>query len=281
MPIPQTQTGKVIGDLVAFYGVRPNQFRGQHFLIDDEVYEVMIRTARLQENETVLEVGAGLGTLTERLGQVAGRVVAVEIEPTFVRILKDRFHVHKKIEIVEGDVRKKSVAMLGVSEPYHVVANIPYYLTGIFFRKFLSQDRQPRSMTVLVQKEVAQRMVAKPGEMSMMALSVQLYATVSVVHFVPAKSFYPPPKVESAVVHCVDIHPFPFTDIEEKFFWRVVRVGFSSPRKQLKNTIQAGFPHSSASDIENIFASASILPNARAQELEIADWHRLAIELNK
>lgn len=276
---PVTRTGEEIAALVAEYRIKPSHSRGQHFLIEDDAYDDILEVANLSSRDHVLEVGPGLGTLTERLAEVAGKVTAVEVDQKLVKILQYRFRQTKKISICPGNILSSPVSAFGVQKPYHVVSNIPYYLTGNFFRKFLSDDVQPQTMTVLIQKEVAERMTATPGDMSLLALSVQLYSSPKIIRFVSAQSFFPPPEVESALVHCADIHTFLFTDIPEKFFWRVARVGFASPRKQLKNNLLAGFTECTSSKLMEIFSAAKISERARAEDVTIDQWHTLAVYL--
>lgn len=265
--------------LLRAHKIRPNQLRGQHFLIRDEVYAAILEAAALSDNDDVLEVGPGLGTLTRRLADVAQRVVAVEIEPSFVRLLTKQFRDNTRVAILAGDILKLPVVRSGLTPPYRVVANIPYYLTGKLLRKFLAEDTQPVAMTLLIQREVAKRLVAKPGHMNLVAINAQLYSTPRIVREVPPSAFFPKPTVESAVVHLAEIHPYAFPDVPEKFFWRTVKVGFSSPRKQLKNTLAAGFPSIDGDILSRAIEVAGARPVARAQELSVEQWHHLAAVL--
>ncbi|KKU49191.1 MAG: Ribosomal RNA small subunit methyltransferase A [Parcubacteria group bacterium GW2011_GWA2_46_9] len=262
-------------DLLRRYRVRPNHRQGQNFLIDDSVYEDIIRAAKLSPEDVVLEIGAGLGTLTERLSPLVKRVMAVELDHRLAAILRHRLSPFHNIEIIEKNILAVSVSDLGLNQPYKVVANIPYNITGAIFKKFLMQDLQPVAMTVLVQREVGERIVAKSGKMSLLALSIQLYATPVLIRHVLASSFYPTPEVDSVILNVLNIHSFPFSDVDEKFFWRVARVGFSSRRKQLHNNLSASLniPAIAAS---NALKEAELSPAVRAENLAVVDWHNLA-----
>lgn len=267
-----------VRDLLKFYGIRPSKSKGQNFLVDEEVYDSIVRAARLQAGDTVLEIGPGLGTLTERLTAQVKHVVAVELDHLLVRVLHDRLVLIKNVTIVEGDILAKPVSAFNVTAPYRVVANIPYNITGAILKKFLTHDVQPTSMTLLMQKEVGERVTAKPGAMSLLALSVQLYGEPSIARIVPRTSFLPAPQVDSVILNIARIHPFPWTDVPEKFFWRVARIGFSAKRKQLHNNIAGGF-QLSMSEAKKILESVGVQPIARAEALTLEQWHSLAREL--
>lgn len=262
-------------DCLRRYHIRPARHRGQNFLIDQSVYEDIIKTAKLSKDDVVLEIGAGLGTLTERLSPLVRRVVAVELDHQLADILKQRLSALKNIEIIQNNILAVSAADLGLREPYKIVANIPYNITGAFFKKFLMTDIQPVALTVLVQREVGERIVAKPGNMSLLALSIRLYAEPSLVRIVPALSFYPPPEVESAILQISAIHPFSFTDVDEKFFWQVARVGFSAKRKQLHNNLSAGLGLTDAG-AKTALKEAGLSLTVRAENLSLNDWRNLA-----
>ena len=255
--------------------ILPNPRRGQNFLIADQVYGSILHTADLTSDDTVLEIGAGLGTLTAQLQPLVHKVVAVEVDGHLAALLRQRFLDHSNVAIEEVDILSVSVAELGLSSPYKVVANIPYHITSAIFKKFLTQDIQPTTMTFLVQQEVGERITAAPGAMSLLSLSVQLYATPCVVMRVPKTSFLPPPKVDSVLLQVAGIHSFPFADVPEKFFWRVARMGFAARRKQLKNNLTAGF-HLEPSMVKAIIVKAGLQLAARPQDLTLDDWHAIA-----
>jgi 16S rRNA (adenine1518-N6/adenine1519-N6)-dimethyltransferase len=270
-----------IKSLIQEYKIKPSHFRGQNFLIDDEVYESILTTADLIKGDQVLEVGSGLGTLTSRLADTGANVTSLEIDAKLVAILRHRFASVKNIKIVEGDILKTSLASLALTGSYKVVANIPYYLTGKLLRKFLTVAPRPLSMTLLVQKEVATRMVAKAGDLSLMGINAQLYSQPALIREVSAQSFIPAPKVSSAVVHLKNVHEFPYNDIEENFFWQTAKIGFSSPRKQLTNNLKAGFATIERDEWAKIFKSVKISPKSRAEDLSLENWHGLAREIEQ
>lgn len=269
-----------IQQLLRYYHIKPNYRRGQNFLIDDEVYEAIIKTAKLSKQDTVLEIGAGLGTLTERLAANAGRVMAVELDKKLTAILEHRLKGYKNINVINADILAHPVSKFNISSPYKVVANIPYNITSAILKKFLTQDISPTSLTLMVQKEVGERIQAGMGEMSLLALSVQLYSEPKIIQIVSRESFLPPPEVDSVILQISDVHPFPFADVSEKFFWRVARVGFAARRKQLKNNLVNGLGLA-AEKILKILSKARIEDKARAQDLSIEQWHSLVYNLER
>lgn len=274
-----SQSATAVRELLSHYHLRPDERRGQNFLIDDEVYDVILKAAALTLDDAVLEIGAGLGTLTERLAAAARRVVAVEVDERLVAVLRRRLGALPNVAIVSRDILRVAVPTLGLAPPYKVVANIPYNITGQIFKKFLTQDVPPASLTVLVQREVGERIVAAPGDLTLLALSVQVYGQPRLVRVVPRDCFWPVPAVDSAVLHVADVRPFPFADVPEKFFWCVVRVGFVARRKQLHNNLAAGL-QLSPSVVQRALALAGVAARARAQDLSIESWHALAAALH-
>lgn len=268
----------VIEELMRQYGIRPSKQRGQNFLIDEFVYDTIIETANLDEKDTVLEIGPGLGTLTSYLENEAKHVVAVELDNKLANLLQDRFTDSQRVEIVNQDILDVAVKDLGIKQPYKVVANIPYNITSPIFKKFLVDDDQPTSMTLLVQQEIGERITAKPGQMSILAISVQLYSEPSYVVKVPAEAFKPAPKVDSCLVHLKKIRRFPYTDIDERLFWQVVKVGFSSKRKKLSNNLISGLKLDS-DHIAEALKALELKTTVRAQELSLENWHQLTKKL--
>ncbi|MBI4497669.1 MAG: ribosomal RNA small subunit methyltransferase A [Chloroflexi bacterium] len=254
---------------------------GQHFLRDRAAVAKIVAAADLGPEDTVVEVGPGLGVLTEALVQGAGRVIAVELDAELAAALRRKLGDRPNLEVVVGDILALQPAALlqrpgeaGVP-PYKVVANLPYYITSAVLRHFLEARPRPRLMVVMVQREVARSMVAGPGEMGILAVSVQLYGRPRIVATVPPGSFYPPPKVESAVVR-IDVAPEPVVAIpDEETFFQVVRAGFSARRKQLHNTLAhgLGLPDSHA---RSLLAAVGIDPARRPQTLTLEEWAALA-----
>jgi 16S rRNA (adenine1518-N6/adenine1519-N6)-dimethyltransferase len=259
--------------LLKRYHLRPDRRRGQNFLIDEAVYDDMLAAAELAPRATVLEVGAGLGTLTERLAARAGQVVAVEVDPRLARLLRARFATQANVAVVQADILRRPPATLGLATPYQV-ANIPYYLTSALLKLLLTGAAQPTSLTLLVQREVAERIVAAPGAMSLLALSVQLYGQPRLVRTVSPDAFLPPPEVASALLAVRGLRRFPFTDVPEQRFWQVARVGFAAKRKQLVNNLAGGLrlPRAAAAAA---LETAGIAATARAEDLSLTAWRAL------
>jgi 16S rRNA (adenine1518-N6/adenine1519-N6)-dimethyltransferase len=257
--------------------LRPQKQLGQNFLVDRRVLKQILAVAEIGSEDTVLEVGSGLGTLTQALAEQAQRVVAVEVDERLVAILRQRLEAFPNTEIVLGDILALDIAGLVQEEPAHdgpcykVVANIPYYITSAVLRHLLEASVRPQLIVLMVQREVAQRIVAKPGQMSLLAVSVQFYGQPRLVSRVSARSFYPVPKVDSAIVR-IDPHeqlPVDAGDITP--FFDVVRAGFAQRRKQLRNALVHGLALP-PEHIVQAMASAGIDRRRRAQTLSVREW---------
>jgi 16S rRNA (adenine1518-N6/adenine1519-N6)-dimethyltransferase len=251
---------------------------GQNFLRDEKVLKKIIEAADLQADDFVIEIGPGEGILTEELTQRAGKVVAIEIDNNLVKLLRNKLSNKKNVEIIEGDVLKINLPELLGSEAskYKVIANLPYYITSPIIRLFLESELPPKEMILMVQKEVAERIVAKPGKMSILSLSVQYYAKAELLFTVSKNSFFPVPEVDSAVIR-ITYNRRLTTDNQDEVrkFFRVVRAGFSSKRKLLLNNLANSF-HLDKKEAAEKLRKAGINPAARAQELHIEEWKRLA-----
>lgn len=317
--------------LLREYGLRPNKRLGQHFLVDESFLDRIVEAAELDAADTVLEVGPGLGILTEALCAKAGRVIAVEIDEAMLTILTDRLGRLPNLSIVaadilavdpvalldavaaddssagsstdaaesaphggshRADVEATVYALTGAAPPvertagaapahfgplrpnYKVVANLPYYITSAVLRRLLEARERPVRAVVMVQKEVADRITAAPGNMSILAVAMQLHAAVRRVAIVPPGAFHPAPKVSSAVLQ-LDLHPVPPVDVQDiRAFFKVVRAGFGQKRKQLKNSVAAGLHIADAQAVEAL-NRAAIDPTRRAQTLTLAEWAAL------
>lgn len=232
-------TNQNIKLLCATHGVRPSKSKGQNFLIDQNIVKKIISAADLSESDLVLEVGPGLGVLTGELIKSAKEVWAVELDKKIISFFRDNFKRQLsagKLKLIEGDVLQINLRKLGLDDwTYKIVANLPYNITSQFFRQFLEFGPRPTEMTVMVQKEVALRMVAKPGEMSLLSLSVQFFSQSKILFYVPRSCFWPAPAVDSAII-CLKLNKkLPLVD--EKLFFRLARIGFSAKRKQLHNNL--------------------------------------------
>ncbi len=252
--------------------IKPNKLLGQNFLVDKTVLAKIIEAAQLSKEDTILEIGPGLGILTEELAKHAGRVFAIEKDEKLVEILKEKFQKNKNIEIISGDALKFESFKLKIKN-YKVVANIPYYLTAHLIRTFLESSNPPQAMTLMVQKEVARRICARPPEMSLLAVATQFYATAKIQAGVSRKSFRPQPKVDSAIIK---ITPYPFLrQNQSKIFFKVVRAGFSQPRKQLINNLSRGLKIDRAKIAETL-KKIGLQPEQRAETLSVEDWKNLS-----
>ena len=244
---------------------------GQNWLKDSEVLEGIAALAELKSDDTVLEIGPGLGTLTSRLLSRAGEVVAVEFDADLARKLPGQFP-GKNLRVVQGDILAFDLSSL--PSGYKVVANIPYYITSKIIRLLMEAENKPSMTVLLTQKEVAERLAAQPGDMSVLAISAQVHAEVSLGQVVPAELFTPPPKVDSQVVILRTRETALVSAEEEKMFYQVVKAGFSAKRKKLRSSLSGGLRISKL-EAEALLDEASIDSDARAEDLSIADWKRL------
>ncbi len=248
-----------------------NKSLGQHWLTDTPTLESIVELADVDNTDTVLEVGPGIGSLTEMLSKRAKNVVAVEFDKRFARSLLSKYG-GTNVQVVEQDILRFDTSSLPAN--YKVVANIPYYLTSNLLRRLLESANPPQAMVLLMQKEVAQRIVAKPGSMSVLAVSVQFYCECSLGIVVPPELFTPPPKVDSQVL-VLHLRPEPlFTDVDSDIFFRVVRAGFHSKRKKIKSSLLSDLGMGKER-ISQLLAQANISPDCRAQELSMQQWHAL------
>jgi len=227
--------------------------------------------ADITPEDTVLEIGPGLGTLTSELLRRAGKVVAVEFDAELARKLPGQFP-GKNLEVINQDILRFDLSSL--PEGYKVIANVPYYITSKIVERLMTAENKPSVVVLLVQKEVAERLAALPGDMSILAVSAQLYADVSLGSVVPAALFTPPPKVDSQVV-VLNVLAKPHIDHgEEKLFFRVVKAGFVARRKKLRSSLAGGLGLDKEA-AEQLLVRVGISPDLRAQDLSIADWREL------
>jgi 16S rRNA (adenine1518-N6/adenine1519-N6)-dimethyltransferase len=260
--------------LLRKHDIHPSKRLGQHFMLASGSLAKVVEAADLRGDETVLEIGAGIGALTVRLAQAAKRVVAVEIDGRLLPALHEIVNSHPGVEIIHGDFLEQDLATLVGEDPYCVVANIPYNITSLLIRRLLEASKRPDRLVLTIQYEVAKRIVAAPGQMSLLALSVRLYGDARIVARVPAGSFFPPPKVDSAILR-VDLHAeqqLPADRIPR--FFQLARAGFQQKRKQLRNSMASGL-NVSTNQVAAWLERAAIAPRSRAQELSLEDWMRL------
>lgn len=249
-------------------GIRPNKGLGQHFLVDRPSLQAIMDAAKVTSDDTVLEIGPGLGVMTRPLTRLAARVVAVETDPVLAELL--RRDAPDNLDVVEQDILQYDLSQLPPG--YKVIANIPYYLTSKIFRLLIESPQPPSVMSMLIQKEVAERIVARPGQMSILALSVQYYGRPEIICMVERHKFWPAPEVDSAVLRVTLSGPAFPADPDRLF--RLIKAGFGEKRKQLKNSLSGGLNLESDYAMR-VIKSAKLSPTARAQELDLKAWQRL------
>jgi len=268
--------------LLISHGLWAKKSLGQNFLVDEKVFDKIIEAADLKPSDNIIEVGPGTGFLTERLIEKVKHVTAVELDRNMVGLLEERFRGVKNLEVVNADILnydlRRCDSRIAPSESvYKVVANIPYYITSPLLKHFLQSDHRPTSIVVLVQKEVAGKVVGKTGK-SLITIETQLFGRPEIVGIVPAKSFYPAPKVDSAILK-IEVYDKPLIPENSiKDFIRLVKFGFSQKRKMLSNTLSAGL-HMKSSEMSEILKKADIDPKLRAENLEIEDWEKILTSL--
>ncbi len=271
-----------IKNLCKKYGIRPSKDFSQNFLIDREVLETMVAAADLKKDDVVLEIGPGLGVLTTELAKRVRKVVAVEADRGMAEALREIMADNKNVEIVQEDILKFKISDLGFQNyGYKVVANLPYQITSAVFRKFLSEEPRPNEMTVMVQKEVAERISAEPGEMSLLSLSVQFFGQPEITAVVPRTVFWPEPEVDSAILHIARIKSESeknLGQIDSGKFFRLAKIGFSARRKQLHNNLSGGL-RIPDQKVKEILVNLGFDERARAQDLGVNDWIKLVKKL--
>lgn len=260
--------------LMKKYGIKPKKSLGQNFLVEAAGLNKVIDAAQLQPEDEVLEIGAGLGSLTYLLAQSVRQVVAVEIDKTILPPLREALANFENVQIIEGDILEKNPDELMQGKDYVVVANIPYYISSAIIRHLMEATNRPKRVVLTVQKEVAERVIARDGKMSLLSLSVQVFGQVSMAGVIPAGSFLPAPDVDSAVLK-IDLYPEPLIPLaNEKQFFKIAHAGFSQKRKTLRNSLSGGLGMT-ALQTEEILAKAQIDPQRRAETLTIPEWNKL------
>jgi len=267
-------------NLLFAHNMKPNKAFGQNFLIDRSILQAITQAAEITADDIVLEVGAGTGVLTRELAKLAGRVVAVEIERDMLTLLAETTRLYSNVELIARNLLFLDPVEVFGQSSYKLVANLPYYITAPTFRHFLESNNPPRILVVMVQWEVAQRIVALPGDLSLLGVSVQFYGQPRIVARVPAQAFYPAPKVDSAILR-IDVNPqldtneqAPLTHEERDRFFRLVQAGFSARRKQLHNSLTHTL-HYKNELVRSWLTLAEIEPSRRAETLSIKEWLQL------
>jgi 16S rRNA (adenine1518-N6/adenine1519-N6)-dimethyltransferase len=260
--------------LLRQFHLHPKKSLGQNFLVDESALTKVAAAADLTRDDVVLEIGPGLGSLTRHLAVLAQRVVAVELDEALLPVLHSVLRPYHNTEIIHGDILKLPPSSLILHPSYKVVANIPYYITSALLRHLLEAEGRPAVIVFTVQREVAERICARPGDMSLLAVSVQFYAQPRIMARIPAGAFYPKPEVDSAVVR-LNVLPHPAVDVADHHqFFRVVKAGFSQKRKQIRNALSGGLQLAPAM-VEDYLARAEIDPKRRAETLTLEEWGAL------
>lgn len=272
------------------YGIKPQRRRGQNFLISKTVLEKIIEKADLNRDDLVLEIGSGLGALTQELARKAKAVLGVEIDPSMTKVLAETVGKYKNVRIIKEDALSKEFYIEFIKwldknstgRTYKIVANLPYNITSAVLRKFLETEPKPVVMNLMVQKEVAQRIIAKPGKMSLLSLSVQFYSRPEIVDYVSKNNFWPAPKVDSALIKLEvgqGVQQQAQKDgVTPKMFFRTAKIGFSAKRKQLQNNLAVGFKKN-REEIKEILRKVGLNEKIRAQDLFLKEWIKLTKEI--
>jgi len=266
-----------VKDLLRRNQLRADKRLGQHFLVDRGILKSIAAAANLTSDDTVIEVGPGTGLLTRELSHLAGKVIAVELDTTMVALLSDELADVTNVTVVHGDILQLPPTSLLINyappdtQSYKVVANLPYYITSPVLRHFLLSPIAPSTMVVMVQEEVGRSIAAKPGDMSLLSVMIQAFAHPSVVRKVSARSFHPPPKVDSIVLN-LDATPQPAVPRESAAeFTEFVAAGFRAPRKQIRNSLSLGL-QATREHVEPLLAKAGVDPARRPETLTVAEW---------
>jgi 16S rRNA (adenine1518-N6/adenine1519-N6)-dimethyltransferase len=269
-----------ISALMQKYGLRPDKSLGQNFLVNESALERIVEVADISPQDTVLEIGAGLGHLTRYLAVMAEKVVAVEFDERLIPPLRDILVSYNNIDIIQGDILSLAPGDILNEDNYIVVANIPYYITSAIIRYLLEAENKPKRMILTVQLEVAKRICAVSGDMSVLALSVQIYGEPYITSRIPASAFHPPPKVDSACVR-IDLYPQPVIDESQlETFFQLIKAGFQHKRKTLRNSLSAGLGWPKEK-VEDMLSAAGIVSRRRAETLRIPEWIALTKQHDK
>lgn len=277
MTSPENQS---LSALLKKHNLRPDKNLGQNFLTDPGILDSIVDAAEVKSEDTVLEIGAGLGHLTRHLAGTAKQVVAVELDKRLISILEQNLQPFSNIRIVQGDILQLKPSDLIAEDNYLVVANIPYYITSSIIRNLLESGVKPKRIILTIQYEVAQRVCAVSGQMSVLALSVLIYGEPILVRRIPAKAFYPTPKVDSAIIR-IDLYPEPILPAEKReIFFKLVKAGFLHKRKTLRNSLSAGLKWP-PEKTEALLSAAEINPRRRAETLSLSEWLEVICQYDK
>ena len=275
----------IIKDLLKRHGAKPEKYLGQHFILSKKALVQMIAAAKIKKNDTIIEIGPGLGTLTQELVKTGAKIIAIEKDPLMISIIKETLADYKNIKIRCADARQL-IDSKSQSGKYKIVANLPYNVATFLIRQWLDpppslklRRARPGLMVLMIQKEVAQRICSKPPHMNLLATSVQFLAIAKISNYVPKEMFWPKPKVDAAIIKIVPKKVTVFQrSLEKQQFFRMVKAGFSQPRKQLIGNLtkKLNFPKEK---LLEIFKKFNIPERARAENLSLNQWLRLANQL--
>lgn len=262
-------------ELLHKYGIRAEKSLGQNFLHQPTALQAITSSAEIEPDDHVLEIGPGLGSLTCHLATSAKSVVCVELDNRLIPILQSVLKPYSNVNIIQGDILGFPPESIITENNYIVVANVPYYITSAIFRHLLEATQRPKRIVLTVQKEVAERICEKPGNMSLLALSIQVYGSPKITATIPAEAFYPAPRVDSAVIR-VDMYSEPYipSPLLNTFF-HLAKAGFSQKRKTLRNSLSGGL-QISADKASTLLANSNIDPMRRAETLSLEEWHTLS-----
>lgn len=256
------------------YRIHPKKSLGQNFLADPNGLMQVLDAAEIEPAESVLEIGAGLGSLTLLLAQKSQMVTAVELDNALIPPLREGIAGYENVKIIEGDVLNLSPDTLMDKSGYLVVANIPYYITSAIIRHLLNAQNKPARLIMTIQREVAERIVARDGKHSLLSLSVHVFGKPEVCSIIPARCFFPEPDVDSAVLR-IRLYPQPLISLQSMDqFFKLAHAGFSQKRKTLRNSLSAGL-QVSTQNVEALLAQAGVDPQRRAETLTLEEWNRL------
>ena len=271
-----------VKSLLRQFDIKAKKSLGQHFLVDEDALGRILFAAELNSEDIVIEVGPGLGILTDKLAQQVAKVIAVELDSKLVNVLRKRLAFSPNVKIIQGEILEiapqqlleDNLAVFELGKGYKVVANLPYYIASPILRHFLEASSKPSLMVVMVQKEVGEAIAAVPGKMSLLTVATQFYSKPTIIAYVPAKSFYPPPKVDSAILR-LDVYPKPPIAISDiAGFFDLVNNGFRLPRKQLRNSLAQSLGMS-PNQVSLLLENAGIEAKRRAETLSLEEWKRL------
>jgi 16S rRNA (adenine1518-N6/adenine1519-N6)-dimethyltransferase len=265
--------------LIKSHGIKPDIRLGQNFLVDESYIDKIIKTASIKNDESILEIGAGIGNLTRKIAVYDCRIVAVEIDKRLIPAFHQVTSEFKNIQLIQGNILELDLKKLFLRD-FKVIANIPYYISSAVIRYLTETKFQPKHMVLTLQKEIAERICQNPGNYSLLALSVQIFGKPKIQFHVPAGAFYPKPEVNSAVI---TIEKHPDTMVPEKILpllFQLAKAGFSQKRKTLRNSLAGGM-HWSTDLTRELLIMAGINPHRRAETLSIDEWVSLSTVIAK